>query len=419
MIPPAPPPDPDPTEHSWAGRTFASLGHRNYRLFFIGMAISSIGGWARSAGQQQLVWELTRDERWLGWVGAATLFSIALATLPAGAFADRMDRRRVLMALQLIQASMSGTLAVLTARGHVTPGLILALSIGLGLAGGAEMPFRQSYLVELVGTGGIRNAVALNSIMFNLPLAIGPAIAGEIMARTGPASVFAFDAVSYLAAFAGFAFIRTPERIVRPARESLARSLFGGARHVASHAEQRGILILLATAMILGWAYTSQLASYAEHDLHAGARGYGFLFSSSGIGACLGAVFVAGRGPRRPHVAMRLALATLAISLVAMGLFPVYEVAYGARVLAGFAMISFFAVGNSTVQIGLHDAVRGRVMALWSFTFSCSLGLGQLLFGVAASATSVPTTFVVGGVALLVAVGASAAVRAYRSRATT
>ncbi len=415
-------PESDPSGVSWARRTFAALAHRNYRFFFIGMAVSSIGGWARSAGQQQLVWDLTGDERWLGWIGAAALFSIAFATLPAGALADRMDRRRVLMALQLIQAALSGTLATLTALGLVTPESILALAIALGIAGGAEMPFRQSYLVELVGKDGIRNAVALNSIMFNLPLAIGPAVAGEIMARAGLASVFAFDAVSYLAAFVGFARIKTPRRIAGPVRESMAGSLLGGARHVRMHAGELRILILLALAMILGWAYTSQLASYAERDLGVDARGYGFLYSSSGIGACLGAVWVAGRGPRRPHAAMLCAVGALAISLVVMGLWPVYPVAYGARVLAGFAMILFFAVGNSTVQLGLHDDVRGRVLALWSFTFSCSLGLGQLLFGVFARSYSVPASFIVGGGLLLVAVLAiavTAARRGYRARSTT
>ena len=116
---------------------------------------------------------------------------------------------------------------------------------------------------------------------------------------------------------------------------------------------------------------------------------------------------------------MRRALGVFALSLVAMGAFPNYAVAYAARVVAGFAMISFFATGNSTVQLGLPDAVRGRVMALWSFTFSSSLGLGQLLFGFAARHGSVPATFVLGGFALLGVAALASAVAAYRSRSTT
>lgn len=413
------PPAADPEATPWARRTFAALAHRNYRLFFVGMAISSVGGWARSAAQQKLVWDLTRDSAWLGWVGAASLLAIALATTPGGVLADRLDRRRVLMALQLVQGACSGTLATLTALGTVTPQAVLANAIALGLAGGAEMPFRQSYVVELVGKGGLRNAVALNSIMFNLPLALGPAVAGEIMARTSVAWVFAFDAVSYLAAFVGFALIRTPPR-PRDADASVAGDGYlAGARYVRGHPESRSILVLLSLAMILGWAYTSQLAAYATEHLHADARGYGFLFSSSGIGACLGAAWVAGRPARRPRVAMRRALGAFALSLVAMGLFPTYAVAYSARVVAGFSMICFFATGNSTVQLGLPDAVRGRVMALWSFTFSLSLGAGQVLFGFAARHASVPATFVGGGALLFAVAALSSGAAAYRSRSTT
>lgn len=400
--------EPEPPPLPWARRTFAALAQRNYRLFFVGMAVSSIGSWARSAGQQQLVWELTRDERWLGWVGAASLLAVALATLPSGAFADRHDRRRVLMGLTLVQATLSGTLALLTGLGAITAPVVLALAVALGLAAGAEMPFRQSFLVELVGRDGLRNAVALNSIMFNLPLAIGPAVAGEIMAHTGLGWVFAFDAASFLAAFVGFARIDVAPRPAGPAHESMARSLLGGARHVARHREPRAILALLSVAMVLGWAYTSQLAAYAERDLRVDARGYGFLYSSSGIGACLGAIFVAGRTVLHPRGWLLRSLVGMAVALLLMGAFPVYGVAYGARVLAGFSMICFFAVGNSTVQVGLPDEVRGRVMALWSFTFSCSLGLGQLLFGFAARHTSVPTTFAAGGAALFAVVVALA-----------
>ncbi len=412
-------PDAEPAATPWAKRTFAALAHRNYRLFFVGMAISSVGGWARSAAQQKLVWDLTRNSAWLGWVGAASLFSIALATTPGGALADRLDRRRVLMALQLVQGALSGTLAILTALGKVTPEAVLANAIGLGLAGGAEMPFRQSYIVELVGKGGLRNAVALNSIMFNLPLALGPAVAGEIMARTSVAWVFAFDAVSYVAAFVGFAMIKTAPRTPDAGAEGAGDGYLAGARYVRGHRESRSILVLLSLAMILGWAYTSQLAAYAEQSLAAGPRGYGFLFSSSGIGACLGAAWVAGRPAPRPHVAMRRALGAFALTLVAMGAFPTFAVAYAARVVAGFSMITFFATGNSTVQLGLPDAVRGRVMALWSFTFSLSLGLGQVLFGFAARHSSVPATFVVGGLLLFGVAALSSAAAAYRSRSTT
>ena len=195
----------------------------------------------------------------------------------------------------------------------------------MGLAGGAEMPFRQSYVVELVGKGGLRNAVALNSIMFNLPLALGPAVAGEIMARTSVAWVFAFDAVSYLAAFVGFALIRTPPREREPVAAGVdagGDGYLAGARYVRGHRESRSILVLLSLAMVFGWAYTSQLAAYAEESLGVDARGYGLLYSSSGVGAVsrrrVGRRPAGAAAPRRD----RRALGVFALSLVVMGLFP-------------------------------------------------------------------------------------------------
>ena len=169
-------PDAEPAATPWAKRTFAALAHRNYRLFFVGMAISSVGGWARSAAQQSSS-GTSRGLRVARLVVAACLLGSRCST-PGGALADRLDRRRG-WALHWSRGSLSCTLTILIALGKVTPEAVLANAIGLGLAGGAEMPFRQSYLVELVGKGGLRNAVALNSFMFNLPLALGPAVAAR------------------------------------------------------------------------------------------------------------------------------------------------------------------------------------------------------------------------------------------------
>jgi MFS family permease len=415
-------PEPE-TQGTWARRTFAAFSSRDYRYFFVGMAVSSVGTWARTAAQQWLVWRMTGSETWLAWVSAASLLPIALASIPAGALADRHDRRRVLLGLQWAMFAISSALAALVAAGRASPGLLVAAAGVLGALRGVEMPFRQSYLVEIVGRGTLRNAVALNSIMFNLPLILGPSLAGEILATAGPTPVFVLDAVSYLAPILGFTLIRTPRRAPAPVRETVLEQILAGVRHLHGLRPARTLLALLASAMFFGWSYTSLLPAYADLLAPGDAALYGRLYSVGGVGAVLGAVWIAGRHTANPVRLVTLVLAGFALSLVAMGAWPGPAVAFPARAAAGFCMIAFFATANSTLQLSVPDGLRGRVMALWTFTFGLSLPLGQQAMGALAQHTSVRTSFVVGGAVVLAAAATAAALHGLdgrqRSRSTT
>jgi MFS family permease len=387
------------------------------------MAVSSVGSWARTAAQQWLVWRMTESATWLAWVSAASLLPIALASIPAGALADRHDKRRVLIGLQCAMLAISSALAVLVAADRATPGVLVAGAAALGALRGAEMPFRQSYLVEIVGRGTLRNAVALNSIMFNLPLILGPSLAGEILATAGPVPVFVLDAVSYLAPILGFLAIRTPRRAAVPTGEAALEQILAGVRHLRALRPARTLLGLLATAMFFGWSYTSLLPAYADLLAPGDPAVYGRLYSVGGIGAVLGAVWVAGRHTTSPVRVVTSVLAGFALSLVAMGAWPGIALAFTARVTAGFCMISFFATANSTIQLSVPDGVRGRVMALWTFVFGLSLPLGQQAMGALASRTSVRAAFVAGGLVVLGAAVLAAARHGLearqRSRSTT
>jgi len=394
---------------AWARRTFASLSNRDYRLFFVGMAISSIGTWGRHSAQQWLVYGLTKSETWLSWVSAASLLPIALVAIPAGAMVDRVDKRRLLLALQVIEMALSALLALLVGTGRVRPEHVVAIAACMGVAGGIEMPCRQAFIVEIVGKGTLRNAIALNSIMFNLPLMLGPLLASFLMQHVGMTSVFVVDAVSFLASIAAFARLRVTPRApgpqeaapgpARPLREILEGLAFvRGSRPVAA------ILMLLATAMVFGWSYASQLASYARTTLGAGTAGYGLLHASSGIGATLGALWIASHPTLDPERVLLGCLAGFAVSLLAMALVPDLALAVVSRAVAGWCMIAFFATGNSTIQLCVPDRIRGRVMALWTFSFGTSLPLGQLLVGYVAGRTSVAFAFGAGALVVLAAV---------------
>lgn len=388
----------------WTSRTFAALANRDYRLFFVGMAVSSVGTWGRHAAQAWLVSDLTSDRRWLACSSAASLLGIALFSFPGGALADRVNKRRLLFWVQVASLVLSTVLTVLVATRTATPALVVALACGFGVVGGLEMPCRQGFVVEMVGRDTLRNAIALNSLMFNLPLILGPALASLLADTLGPTSVFAFDALSYLAAIVAFAQIRAgaaapPRAAARPIAE-----LTAGFRYVAADRHARTVLLLLAVAMVCGWSYTSLLAAYARDTLHVDAHGYNLLYLSSGVGACVGALVTASRRPGRPLRTIVGALAVFLVSYVGVALARDLATAVVARTVAGAAMITFFATGSTSIQLAVPDAIRSRVMALWTFTFALALPVGQVLLGELARTRSVPETYQVGAVALLVGV---------------
>ncbi|MBL9085605.1 MAG: MFS transporter [Planctomycetia bacterium] len=407
----------------WAARTFAALGHRDYRLFFLGMAVSSVGTWGRHAAQAWLVSDLTPDRRWLAWSSAASLLGIALCSFPGGVLADRVNKRRLLFWVQVASLVLSTILTVLVATRTATPALVVALACGFGVVGGLEMPCRQGFVVEMVGRETLRNAIALNSLMFNLPLILGPALASVLADTLGPTSVFAFDALSYLAAIVAFAQIRAgaappPRAAARPVAE-----LTAGFRYVAGDRATRTVLLLLAVAMVCGWSYTSLLAAYARDTLRTDAHGYNLLYLSSGVGACVGALVTASRRPGRPMRTIVGALAVFLVSYVGVAVARDLATAVVARTLAGAAMITFFATGSTSIQLSVPDAIRSRVMALWTFTFALALPVGQVILGELARTRSVPETYATGAVAMVVGVAAILVEAArrdlQRSRSTT
>jgi MFS family permease len=394
---PFPPPEP------WARRTFAALLDRNYRLFFIGQGLSMVGSWAMSTAQGWLVYDLTGDTRLLGVVGALSLLPLALLAGVAGAVADRVDKRVLLLRIQLVQMAISAVLSTLVLTGRVHVAHVIALAAAGGLVTAFEMPCRQAFMAEMVGHERLRNAVALNSAMFNLALIVGPTVAAVVMRVAGIGWVFVLDGVSYTAAVAGFALMRiAPREIVRH-EGRFVEHLLEGVRYLRRNPGVRTLMILLGIAMLVGWSYGSLLPAYARDDLHVGETGFGWLFASSGVGALLGAVWVSGHTPRRPDRVVVACLAGFALSVAAMGEIRHLFLACVARAAAGLCMIAFFSTSNTSIQVSVPDALRGRVMGLWALVFGATLGLGQMILGFLAQRLGVPRAFEIGAATLFVA----------------
>lgn len=402
----------------WASRTFAALRVPAYRGFFVGQGLSMVGSWARSAAQGWLVYSLTGRELDLGITSALSFLPMALLSAAAGAVVDRVDRRVLLLRLQLVNVALSSLLAYAVVTRIVTPGMVQLVAVAMGTAQAFEMPCRQAFVADAVPREHLRNAVALNSAMINLALVLGPTLAGLLISTIGIAACFVFDAASYLAIIVVLLRVRMPARAPRPPAGPMGALLLGGVRYVRHDPVTRTLLVLLAIAMVCGWGYTSLLPAFSRRVLGAGGAAYGLLHASSGVGALVAALWVAGRDDRRPG---RTAFGCLFLfwgALGAMALVHTLSLSMLLRAVAGFAMIAYFSTSNTTVHLRVPDDLRGRVIGLRALVFGWTLPLGQYLMGVVAHRWDTPTAFLAGAATGCAACLALAATRPFRERGT-
>src|SRR5262245_18245350 len=276
----APTEAPFPPPMPWARRTFAAFWDRNYRLFFVGQGLSMVGSWAMSTAQGWLVYDLTGDTRLLGVVGALSLLPLALLAGVAGAVADRVDKRVLLLRIQIVDMAICAILSFLVLSGRVHVAHVVVLAALGGFVSAFEMPCSQAFMAEMVGREHLRNAVARNSAMINAALIVGPTIAAVVMRLFGIGWVFVLDGVSYSAALAGFALMRLRPREVTKHEGRFLAHLMEGVHYLRRNPPVRTLVILLGLAMLVGWSYVSLLPAYARDVLQVGETGFGWLFAS-------------------------------------------------------------------------------------------------------------------------------------------
>jgi MFS family permease len=364
-----------------AGRvTFAALSVPNFRLYYSGQAISMAGTWMQMTAQSWLVLSLTHSSAALGMIVALQTLPVLVLGPYGGVIADRVDKRRLMIALQSAMGGQALVLGVLTVAGVVRVWEIGLLAAVLGLNNAFENPARQSFMLEMVGSEHLRNAVSLNSVLVNTARVIGPAVAGILIATVGDGICFVLNAASFVAVVASLTAMDrsalTPSVPTPRARGQLREGL----RYVRDTPELAVPLLMMAAVGCLAYEFQVSLPVMASRGLHAGATGFGFMTAAMGVGAVLGGLLVAARGKTglRPLViaatgfGAALALATVAPSL------PLELVALG---LAGWASISFMSMGNSTLQLTAAPRMRGRVMSLWFVAFQGSTPIGGPIVG--------------------------------------
>jgi MFS family permease len=377
---------------------FRALRHRNYRLFISGQLISLIGTWMQSVAESWLVYRLTGSAVLLGVVGFANRIPVLLFSTVGGAVADRYNRHHIVIATQVASMCLAGLLAYLTLSGTVQVWHLMAIAAALGLVNAIDIPTRQSFVVQLVAREDLPNAIALNSTIFNGARVVGPAIAGVLVATVGEGWCFFANAVSYVAVILGLLYIRVSpaKRTDRPA--SALAHMAEGFRFVSGSPPIRALLLLLGLVSLMGTPYSVLMPIIADQRLHAGARGMGILMGAAGVGALIGALSLARRTTLQGYGrSIAVAAMGLGVSLVAFSTARQLWLAVVLLVPVGYAMMTQMAATNTLIQSMVPDALRGRVMAIYSMMFMGMAPVGALLAGGLAERFGAATTVALGG----------------------
>ena len=360
--------------------TFQALAVPNYRRYISGQAISLTGTWMQMTAQSWLVLTLTHSSTALGLVVAAQTLPVLLLAPYGGVIADRVDKRRLMVILQTAMGVQALVLGVLTISGAARVWEIAVLAALLGLNNAFENPARQSFILEMVGPEHLRNAVSLNSVLVNVARAVGPAVAGILIATVGDGVCFLVNAASFVAVVTSL--LTLDRGALTPSTPALRQpgQLRQGLRYVARTPDLAIPLLMMALAGTLAYEFQVSLPFMAKEGLHVGAAGFGFMTAAMGVGAVVGGLFIAGRG----RIGLRfltVAASAFGVTMLFAAVAPTLAIELVALALVGASSVAFMSTGNATLQLGADPAMRGRVMSLWFVAFQGSTPIGGPIVG--------------------------------------
>jgi MFS family permease len=389
-------------------RTFHSLHTRNFRLFFMGQAVSVTGTWLNATASAWLVVRLSNAS------GIALGVNIALTFLPillVGAFggmlADRLDKRKILITTQALYAVLAFTLFALAATGVARLWMVYGLSLAAGLVTALDNPTRQSFYMELVPEGDLTNAVSLNSAVFMGSRIVGASIAGALISTIGIAACFLIDGLSYIAVIGALLAMRTADL---HGRDRASRELGGvreGFRYVWNSPELRRPLVLMTVVFTLGFNWAVLLPLLAKRTFDGSSATFAAMSALTGVGAFVAALIMANRASSPASAPTMRRLATFAIvsgvALLLTAVAPTLELSYATMVPLGLTVMVFIITANSMLQLRSKPEFRGRVMALYGMVFLGSTPVGAILTGLLAQHLGPRAGFLMGAVAALAA----------------
>jgi MFS family permease len=321
-----------------------ALNHTDFRRFFLSQFAAQVGSWMQNVAQAWLVLQLTNSPFRLGLLATLQFSPVLLFSIVSGAVADRLPKRRLLIATQTTLACQGLLLALLVATGHVEYWHVALLGLALGFANVVDQPARQSFLIEMVGRADVSSAVALNSAGFNLARIIGPAIAGVVIGRLGVAPTFLVNGLGFTGVIVTLLRMKTPDPRPGPARTSIFEEIAEGVRYAAGTPRLRLAIGLVFVVSLCVFNFSVYVPLLAKNVLGLGAEGFGFLMASLGVGAVGGALTVGARAARFPSVRSMLVAATLALGMLSgLGFTRRIELAVPLLLLTGYWGIMLMA----------------------------------------------------------------------------
>jgi predicted MFS family arabinose efflux permease len=368
---------------------------------WLGACTSTIGTWMQILAQSWLVYQLSNSSVYLGLDAFFAQIPIFLFSMFGGVFADRKSRRFLLLMSQVIQMSCAFLLAALDATHVVRVWHIWCLSFTVGLAQSFGGPAYSALIPTLVDKSDLQNAIALNSIQFNLARVVGPALGGIALAKLGASWCFGLNGVSYIAVIATLLMIR-PHFVPEKTTESVLQSMRQGIRFVRHREGMIGLMVLAFFATLLSFPLITFLPVMARDVFHGGSNTFTLFLCLSGVGSITGALVVAGARAqvgqgRRSLLFMILLGLLMTVFGISRNLAVSTLMVFG----AGAALMIVFALNSSLVQLYVQDAMRGRVMSVYNVAFRGGMPLGSVISGLLIKQTSVPVIMAGNGLLLV------------------
>jgi MFS family permease len=388
--------------------TFAALRHPNYRKWFVGQVLSLMGTWMQSVAQGWLVYQLTGSKFALGTISFAGTLPTLFLMLPGGVVADRLPKRRLMIATQASMMFCALALAVLAWTGALQVWHIAVLAFLLGVANSFDAPARLAIVTELVDDReDMHNAIALNAMMFNMARVIGPAVGGLVLAAAGAALCFALNAASFLAVLIALLLMVLPNDKGRPSSRNVVADIREGIRFIARHPVIRPIILLVGAASLFAFSYAVLLPAYATDVLKTDEAGFGVMNTAVGLGALLGSFGVASLSRSGNRGAMlTIGSVLFPLALIGLAVARTLPVALALLFLVGLGFVTQNVQANTIVQSLAPDELRGRVTSVYSLMFFGTAPFGSLLAGAVAQAIGSSLAIALSaGVSLLFALG--------------
>jgi MFS family permease len=388
---------------------FRAMQHRNFQLFIAGQLISLIGTWMQSTAQLWLVYKLTGSAALLGVFGFANQVPILFLASIGGYVGDRYNRHRGVIWTQTASMILAFALAGLTLWKIINVWELIFIAFLVGIVNAFDVPIRQAFFVQMVGKEDLPNAIALNSSIFHGARVVGPAIAGTTIAwldahhvKSSEGWCFLMNGLSFLAVIGALAAMRIAKTEAKRPEGSPFQNFIQGFRFAMTDLPIRSALLLLSVLSLFGLQYAVFLPLFAKDILHSGARGFGLLMSSAGVGAVLGALHFAARTDYKGLA--RWIAATSMICAMGLEVFArsrLFWLSSAVLLIVGFAVTLQMTATNTLIQNRVPDELRGRVMAVYATMMMGMQPIGALIAGGVAKHAGAPTTLAVFGILVL------------------